>query len=140
MTPGRNTTTGRVLEKMILPALEHGGYTYWKPKGPIGERIGGGRYYVDLIASKGDKKYLISLKWQQVSGTAEQKIPYEVICLAEAVEKGNYEKAYLVLGGPGWKLRDFYVSGGLDKYLKNTGKVKILTLEEFVAKANKGEL
>jgi len=95
---------------------------------------------VDLIASKDEKKYLISLKWQQVSGTAEQKIPYEVICLADAVDKGNYERAYLVLGGPGWKLRNFYVSGGLDRYLKNTEKVKILTLEDFVAKANKGEL
>jgi hypothetical protein len=140
MTPGRNTTTGRVLENMVLPALAHGGYTYWKPRGPIGERIGGGKHYVDLIASKDEKKYLISLKWQQVSGTAEQKIPYEVICLADAVDKGNYERAYLVLGGPGWKLRNFYVSGGLDRYLKNTEKVKILTLEDFVAKANKGEL
>lgn len=140
MTPGRDTTTGRVLENMIRPALKHGGYDCSKPNVLIGERIGGGRHYVDLIASKGDKKYLISLKWQQTSGTAEQKIPYEVMCLADAVEKGNYEKAYLVLGGTGWKLRNFYVSGGLDKYLKNTEKVRILTLEEFVAKANKGEL
>jgi hypothetical protein len=125
---------------MVLHALEHGGYVYWKPKGPIGERVGGGKHYVDYIASKDEKKYLISLKWQQVSGTAEQKIPYEVICLADAVDKENYERAYLVLGGPGWKLRNFYVSGGLDRYLKNTEKVKILTLEDFVAKANKGEL
>jgi hypothetical protein len=140
MTPGRNTSTGRVLENMILPALKQGGYSFYKPRHPIGERIGGGRHYVDLIATKDNKKYIISLKWQQVSGTAEQKIPYEVICLSDAVEKGNYDGAYLVLGGPGWKLRDFYVSGGLDKYLKNIERVKILTLEDFVARANKGEL
>jgi hypothetical protein len=140
MTPGRNTSTGRVLENMILPALKQGGYSFYKPGRPIGERIGGGKHYVDLIAAKGSKKYIISLKWQQVSGTAEQKIPYEVICLSDAVEKGNYDGAYLVLGGPGWKLRDFYVSGGLDKYLKNIERVKILTLEDFVARANKGEL
>lgn len=37
------------------------------------------------------------MKWQQVSGTAEQKVPFEVICLMEAVATGAYQKAYLVL-------------------------------------------
>jgi len=43
---------------------------------------------------------LISMKWQQVSGTAEQKVPFEVICLIEALKNngGRYSKAYLVLG------------------------------------------
>lgn len=139
MTPGRNTSTGEVFEKMIPPALERGGYHVYK-KRQIGERPGGGKHEVDFIAEKDNKKYIISCKWQQVPGTAEQKVPYEVICLADAIGKGVYEKAYLVLGGPGWKLRDFYVGGGLDKYLRNIEKVKIITLEEFVAKANKGEL
>jgi hypothetical protein len=41
----------------------------------------------------------VSLKWQQVGGTAEQKVPFEVMCLADAVRAGH---AYLVLGGDGW--------------------------------------
>jgi hypothetical protein len=67
-------------------------------------------------------------------------VPFEVICLADAVENGDFEKAYLVLGGEGWTWREFYVGGGLKKYLRNIDHVEILTLESFVAKANRGRL
>src|SRR6266851_6179070 len=97
MSP-RNTTTGGVLEAMILPALKQGGFTYLTQQ-HIGDRFGGGRHVVDVIAEKDGLKYLVSLKWQQVSGTAEQKVPFEVICLAESVLSGAFHKAYLVLGG-----------------------------------------
>ncbi|HEX9504363.1 MAG TPA: PD-(D/E)XK nuclease superfamily protein [Patescibacteria group bacterium] len=139
MSP-RDTGTGRVLEEMVLPSLRRGGYTY--PNGPqnIGARFGGGAHYVDVIAEKNGERVLVSLKWQQVAGTAEQKVPFEVICLAEAVIAGPFTKAYLVLGGEGWKLRSFYTSGGLSKQLVHADKVEILTLEGFIAKANQGQL
>ena len=35
--------------------------------------------------SKNGRQFLVSVKWQQVSGTAEQKVPFEVICLVEPV-------------------------------------------------------
>ncbi len=124
---------------MILPSLARGGYNY-KVRVKIGQRMGCGSHYVDVIAEKNGKKYLISLKWQQVAGTAEQKIPFEVICLAEALEGGEYEKAYVVLGGEGWTLRNFYTSGGLAKYIRGAEKVEIVTLESFVAIANSSRL
>jgi hypothetical protein len=132
----RDTRTGGVLEAMILPSLERGRYDY-KVRVKIGQRLGCGSHFVDVIAEKDSKKYLISLKWQQVAGTAEQKIPFEVICLVEALESGEYEKAYVVLGGEGWTLRQFYTAGGLAKYLRSAEKVEIVTLEGFVAKANR---
>ena len=135
----RDTRTGGVLEAMILPALTRGGYEYEKQI-KIGKRIGGGSHIVDAIAKSGDGKILVSLKWQQVGGTAEQKVPFEVICLAEAVRSGEFQKAYLVLGGDGWKLRDFYVSGNLGKHLRDCEKVQIFTLERFIAVANQGKL
>ena len=138
----RDTRTGFVLEQMILPALERGGYQY-KTQVDIGERLGGGRHKVDVVAvDKQGRTFLISLKWQQVSGTAEQKVPYEAICLAEALltSEGKYTKAYLVLGGEGWKLRNFYIQGGLNKHLCYAHMVNIVTLENFIAKANKGQL
>jgi hypothetical protein len=98
---------------------------------------------VDLIAEDSEgRSFIISLKWQQVSGTAEQKVPFEAICLAEAIlsGEGKYACAYLVLGGEGWKLREFFIKGGLQKHLAYGDLVKILTLENFVAKANRGEL
>ncbi len=131
MSP-RNTRTGGVLEQMILPALAHGGYTY-EVQVKIGRRLGCGQHVVDVIAEKDDRRLLVSMKWQQVSGTAEQKVPFEVICLLEALESASYSKAYLVLGGGGWTLRDFYIGEGLKKYLAYADKIEILTLESFVA-------
>lgn len=138
MTP-RDTGTGGVLEAMILPALKRGGYEY-SIQQSVGTRLGGGRHIVDAVATKDGLKILISMKWQQVSGTAEQKVPFEVICLAEAVLTGEFAKAYLVLGGEGWKLRGFFTGGGLRSHLVHADKVEILTLESFVAKANQGRL
>lgn len=124
---------------MILPALKRGGYTFLTQQ-HIGDRFGGGRHFVDVVAEKNGRKYLVSLKWQQVSGTAEQKVPFEVICLADAARQGAFDKAYLVLGGEGWKLRKFFVGGGLRSYLIDADTVDILTLEGFVARANQSEL
>ena len=124
---------------MVLPALGQGKYT-WKVQVNIGQRLGCGQHNVDVVAEKAGRKLLISMKWQQVSGTAEQKVPFEVICLLDALSDGQYSKAYLVLGGEGWSLRNFYTSGGLEKFLKYGDQVEILTLESFVAKANAGKL
>jgi hypothetical protein len=135
----RDTGTGAVLEQMVLPALAKGGYSF-KSQIHIGKRFGGGSHFVDIVAEKGDNRLLISVKWQQVSGTAEQKVPFEVICLEEALKTGEYHRAFVVLGGDGWKLRSFYVGGGLNEYLKGSGKVQIVTLESFVARANMGTL
>jgi hypothetical protein len=142
MVTRRNTTTGAVLEQMVLPALELGGYEYFRQM-DIGERLGGGRHIVDLVAyDAAGRGFLISLKWQQTSGTAEQKVPYEAMCLTKAVllEPERYCRAYLVLGGPAWTLRGFFTEGGLLPYLAHQDSVCILTLEAFVARANRGSL
>lgn len=135
----RDTRTGSVLEQMILPALKCGGYSY-QVQVKVGDRIGCGNHIVDAVVEKDGRLSLISVKWQQVSGTAEQKVPFEVICLAETVERGGYAKAYLVLGGEGWKLRQFYTSGGLSRHLTRAELVEIVTLEAFIARANQGNL
>jgi len=140
----RDTRTGKVHEDMALLSLERGKYKY-KQNVYIGERPGGRKHKIDIFAqSREGSTFLISLKWQQSSGTAEQKVPFEVICLADAVKnsRGRYKKAYLVLGGEGWTLRDFYTGGGLRTYFKDkyADLVEILSLESFVAKANNAEL
>ncbi len=138
--PVKTTTqTGDVMEQMIFPALKLGGYT-WQRHVCIGSRPGGGKHYVDAIVSKDGKTILVSSKWQQVSGTAEQKVAFEVICLVRALASDGYCKAYLVLGGGGWSLRKFYTGGGLDPFIVDGDKVKILTLESFVTLATQGAL
>lgn len=138
----RRTTTGTVLEQMVLPALRHGGYTC-ETQVHIGTRLGGGKHIVDVLAKDAQgRKILISLKWQQVPGTAEQKVPFEAMCLADAVKSSEpeYSKAYLVLGGSGWKLRDFFIGGGLREHLRYSDLVDIVSLERFIGLANQGKL
>ena len=136
----RDTGTGSVLEAMVVPALEKGGYKLEK-QAVVGKRPGGHRHKVDVVAYKGRRRVLISLKWQQVSGTAEQKVPYEVICLMKAVKEDQAgQRAYVVLGGDGWSLKTFYLNGGLVRYFKYERYVTIISLDAFVALANKGQL
>ena len=138
----RDTGTGEVLESMVLPALLRGGYRCERQV-RVGTRPGGGRHVVDIVAQAPDGgRVLVSLKWQQTAGTAEQKVPFEVICLAEAIRArpGEFRRAYLVLGGAGWKLRGFFTGGGLDAHLVHADLVKILDLEQFVAASNRGTL
>jgi hypothetical protein len=136
--PG-NTTTGAVLEQMILPALRRGGYQA-RSQVITGTRPGGGPHRVDALAEKDGDAVIISLKWQQSSGTAEQKVPFEVMCLADAVRRRLASRAYLVLGGSGWKLRAYFTSGALKEHLVHAGLVRVVSLEDFVAIANDGKL
>ncbi|MCW6166881.1 MAG: hypothetical protein LVQ64_00305 [Thermoplasmatales archaeon] len=138
----RDTSTGDVLEQMVLPALRQGGYQVTKHV-KVGTRPGGGKHIVDVVAGDGTgRAILIELKWQQTAGTTEQKIPFEVMCLARSLKegRGRYAAAYLVLGGDGWTLREFYIRGGLNEYLSSGDSVKIMGMESFIAKANKREL
>ena len=72
---------------MILPALKRGHYTY-QTQVKAGTRCGGGTHKLDALAQKDGANVLVSLKWQQTGGTAEQKVPFEVMCLADAVAPG----------------------------------------------------
>lgn len=137
----RNTRTGSVMEQMVLPALAMGRYKVERSVN-IGSRFGVSRHIIDTLAADASGRlHLISLKWQQVQGTAEQKIPFEVICLADVVLRDErFYKAYLVLGGEGWRYKEFYLSGGLQPYLLNADMVNIVSLERFIMLANQGKL
>jgi hypothetical protein len=128
-----------VLEAMILPALKRGGYEY-EAQVEVGCRPGGRPHFADAVARKDGDVILVSLKWQQTSGTAEQKVPFEVMCLADCVRAGTATRAYLVLGGDGWTLRDYYTSGALREHLIHAEHVRVVTLEAFIRLANNGEL
>jgi len=135
----RDTGTGAVLEAMIVPALDRGGYVS-RTQVNIGTRPGGRRHAADAIASRNGEDIIVSLKWQQTSGTAEQKVPFEVMCLADAVRSGVGARAYLVLGGDGWTLREYFTSGALTDHLTHAALVRIVTLEAFIRLANRSEL
>jgi hypothetical protein len=60
-----------------------------------------------LIAPDG-AQILAEMKWQQVPGTTKQRIPFEIMSLADAIKKneGRFKTAYIVLAGEGWTLRE----------------------------------
>jgi hypothetical protein len=134
---------------MIPPALRQGRYTF-EEQVIIGTKLGGRKHKVDwLVTTRDGTNILVSVKWQQSSGTAEEKVPFEIMCLADAIAKSNgkYRKAYLILGGTqqstsaqGWTLRGLYLGEGLKQYLKNCESVEVVSLEGFIAKANQGKL
>lgn len=145
--PGRDTTTGRDFENRIEAAFKEAGFTT-AHQVVVGTRPNGGKHYVDVVARKDGRNLLVSPKWQQVGGTAEQKIPFEIICLAEAIaqsakaekQEDRFSKAVLVLGGEGWTLKQWYLSGELKKHLPAaTNVVEIHSYESFLKALKAGE-
>ena len=135
----RDTGSGSVLEQMVMPALERGGYSC-ATQARVGERPNGRRHIVDVLARKDGVAILVSLKWQEVSGTAEHKIPFELMCLADAVRAGYGVRGVIVLGGDGWTLRDYYTSGKLGEHLVYASLVEVLKLETFIKRVNRALL
>ena len=140
MTPGgKGTRTGTNMERMIASALEFNNYKF-KKQVFIGQQLFGNRYKADFIVN--DK--IISLKWQQVPGTAEQKLIYEIASLIKIIEesKGKFTKAYIVYGGNGF-------SQGALNYMQHNMHVNLLihgdlvfieSLNDFIARINQHNL
>lgn len=97
----------------------------------IGLRPTGGEHNTDLIVDS----QIISLKYQDVAGTAEEKIPYEMMCLEHACFTYGYESAIIVLAGPGWKHDDSYREGVFSTWM-HTPHVRVLNFDEFIAQYN----
>jgi len=119
----RNTTSGKYYEETVQRAIERScrknGLTAIRQQ-RVGTSPSGRRHVVDweLILDADDQvRGLVSCKFQDSAGTAEEKVPYEVLKLLYAMETDErYKRAWIVLGGKGWTvgLKSFY-----EKELKN---------------------
>jgi hypothetical protein len=129
-----NTTThpGKRFEVAVRPALVDAGFEV-DVQVRIGLRADSLKeHVVDFVAERGGKAVLISTKWQNSRGSAEEKVPWEVLCLNHALRETKYRAAFLVLGGKGWSLRDYFTSPGFRSVLQVSPKLKIVTLETFM--------
>lgn len=126
----RNTTTGTNYEDKIKYLIETNTNHRVRIRYNIGKKRNGGNHIVDILLNE---KELISLKYQKTGGTAEEKIPFEVIKLQEAIDDYHYEKATIVLAGEdkAWTLKEYYLSGDFMKYL-NCPSVRIISHEQFI--------
>jgi len=140
--------TGAVFEQLFNTVLPMKGYRIidkqeYKPFIPLS--ISGGTHIPDKVIETPDGRWLIlSKKWQEIRGTAEQKIPFEVIKLIHTVKKSNnkFPYAYLIIGGEGWtpKLKSFYLNGGLNQYINGFELVHIVNTDQFLTLVNRNKL
>jgi hypothetical protein len=139
---GRDTTTGSSYEAIIEMCIKRScekNNLKAANQVTIGLKPGGGKHRVDWEISdilNPDKRGLISCKYQGTSGTAEEKIAYEVIKLLHAMKvDSRYEKSWIIIGGEGW-------SSGMRAFIKvhlrewipeMKNKIEILTTDELIS-------
>lgn len=133
----RNTKTGINYEEEVRRLLEN--YSNHKvakttnKRGVyVGKKRNGGKHYVDILLN-GDE--LLSLKYQEVQGTAEEKIPFEIMKLQQMVVDGGYKSATIVLAGAddAWYWKDYYLSEEFREHMKHIyPNVSVISHQEFV--------
>ena len=123
----RDTSTGKVNEADIEQFLSENCEGSVYPQAEVGTQFDTGKIHIVdvLLGGKAYKKKkkakrwisehqggdLISLKYQKVEGTAEEKIPFEFIKLQNAIDKYKYNRAIIVLcGDDGWTLKKTYLN------------------------------
>lgn len=128
----RNTTTGNNYETEIENLLEQFSDHNFKSQVNVGSKRNGGKHYVDILLNGSE---LVSLKYQRVQGTAEEKIPFEVMKLQHAVIDHGYKNAVIVLAGPdkAWKWKEYYLSNEFQSDMKKIyPDVRIISHEQFL--------
>lgn len=106
---------------------------------------GGGKHKVDFeIISCSDEliRGLFSCKYQQLGGTTDEKIAYEVIKLLDAMKlDSRYKHSWIALGGDGWSksIRGFIQRGHIHEWIPEMkGKVTIfMDPNDLMARAKK---
>lgn len=141
MTSKRDTTTGsnyeQIIELCLKRSCEKNGLTAL-PQAFVGLKPGGGKHRVDWEVYRDDDpdfRGLISCKFQKSSGTAEEKIAYEVIKLLHTMaEDERYKKSWIVMGGDGWSSgMKLFVREDLPKWIPGMKeRVNILNTDEFI--------
>lgn len=137
----RDTTTGSNYEAIIESCIKRSceknnlkaiGQSF------VGIKPGGGRHRVDWeIVDNLDENIrgLVSCKYQGTSGTAEEKMAYEVIKLLHAMElDSRYKKSWIIMGGEGWSpgMREF-IKNHLSSWIPEMKEsVIILTTDEII--------
>jgi hypothetical protein len=137
----RDTTTGSnyesIVELCIKRSCERNGLKA-NPQSTVGQKPGGGKHRVDWEIYKTvdpNIRGLISCKFQGTSGTAEEKIAYEVIKLLHTMDKDpRFVKSWIIMGGSGWSsgMRAF-INTELSFWIPQMkDSLEILTTDELI--------
>jgi hypothetical protein len=128
----RDTTTGTNYETEVENLLEEFSDHKVESQVMVGAKRNGGKHYCDIVINDDE---LISLKYQRVQGTAEEKIPFEFMKLQHAIDDHGYKSATIVVAGPdkAWKWKDYYLSNDFRAKMKSIyPDVRIINHDQFV--------
>jgi hypothetical protein len=144
----RDTTTGTNYETQIYDFLTENHIKNFHSQVVIGNKRNGGVHIVDLmfdgeVVYKKKRKTpdslhkggtLVSLKHQNSSGTAEEKVPFECMKLQDAIDDYGYDAAIIVLNGDnGWTWKEEYLSERFRKRMKLIAPdVTIISHQDFI--------
>ena len=113
--------SGKKFEKLVAQILRKNGCLVTE-QANIGFKFKNKKHQVDSLVNG---KILVSVKWQDSGGTAEEKVGYEMWTLNEKILSGVFEKAFVILGGPGWTIFE-----NLEKMSKDYPKVTLIRYED----------
>tara|TARA_B100000780_G_C20671070_1_gene267080 strand:- start:36 stop:449 length:414 start_codon:yes stop_codon:yes gene_type:complete len=113
--------TGIDFEKHIANLLRQQGCSVTEQV-CIGYKFGNHKHNIDSLVNA---KILVSVKFQDVAGTAEEKVGYEMWTLNEKILTGAFEKAFVIFGGQGWTIYE-----NLEKMVKLFPKIKLVRYED----------
>lgn len=122
----RANRTGKVAEDVIGAVLSAHGVEFVRQQ-PIGNSIYCHPLRADFYLPR--EELIIECKWQEVGGSADEKLPY----LVENIRHCYPYPTILVLGGKGWK------PGAIEwvkQQVDNTSLVNVLSVEEFMRWCN----
>lgn len=144
----RNTTTGTIYEQKINNVLSKSNVQNFYEQVVVGNKRNGRIHVVDFLIG-GEVEYLpkrkrpislhkggilVSLKNQDVAGTAEEKVPFECMKLQDAIDDYGYDSAIVVLNGNGWTWKEQYLSENFRTRISlMSPDVSILSHEDFVS-------
>jgi len=137
----RDTTTGSNYESIIEMCIKRScekNNLETTSQANVGIKPGGGKHRVDweiIDKTNPNSRGLISCKFQGTSGTAEEKMVYEVIKLLHAMKMDTrYKKSWIIMGGEGWSvgMREF-IKNHLGEWIPEMkDKVIILTTDQLI--------
>ena len=137
----RDTTTGSDYEDIVELCIKRScerNKLEARSQSIIGEKPGGGKHRVDweiYKLSDPNVRGLISCKFQSTSGTAEEKIAYEVIKLLHAMKiDQRFVKSWIIMGGDGWSsgMRNFAQRHLTEWIPAMSGKIEIITTDQLI--------
>jgi len=110
----------------------------------------GGRMVLDVYLQRANgDRIAVSQKNQSTSGSAEEKVWWELLQLSHLVANQTVDRAYLVVMGDGWNpaLREYLFSPAIKQFLPSLawgqrweGQLAVVTFDQLTTRIHKNTL